>query len=170
MRFALSLLGLVFVASFSQAETHKYTVEDFLHVTFEGKEAERVYRSFELPEGQLSEGKGKNFRTTDGSVELSCFNRHYNATEPYACHFVFDFRGLSKQVTLKSDSKGMRIQLNNLMTAAELYEALLVPVASFEGKLLKILEIENGEVVIDCRLDARRSDANPECSILTTLR
>lgn len=169
MRFLLSVVTLILVTSLSQAETNKYSVEEFLHVTFEGREAINVYRVLDLSEEQLSEGKGKNFRTTDGSVDLSCFNRHYVPNDPYACHFTFDFRGLSKQVELKPDSKGMRIVLKNEQTARELYEALLVPVAVYKSKLIKTLEIENGEVVIDCRLDTLRPDSAPQCSILTAL-
>ncbi|MFM8269558.1 MAG: hypothetical protein ACKN9V_05150 [Pseudomonadota bacterium] len=169
MRFLLAVLGFTLITSLAQAGTRKDSVEEFLHVTFEGEEAVNVYRSLDLPVGQLSEGKGKNFRTRDGSVDLSCFNRHYNANEPYACHFIFDFRGLSKEVTLKSELKGMRFILNNPKTSKELYDALLVPVAVVQGKLLKILEVDSGEVVIDCRLDANRTNANPQCSVLTTL-
>ncbi|NBT59347.1 hypothetical protein EBT16_11250, partial [bacterium] len=162
MRFLSTLFGLVLVASTSQAEVKKYPVEEFLHVRFEGNEAATVYQSLDLSTQQLSEGKGKSFSTTDGSIELNCFNRHFNATAPFACHFIFDMRGLSNQVFMKPEAKGMRFVLKNTETAKELYEALRVPVAVLEGKTVKYLEIENGEVVIDCRLDARRSDASPE--------
>jgi hypothetical protein len=169
MRFLLSLACFILVSSFSQAETHKYSVEEFLHVTFEGKEAVTVYDSLDLPVGQLSEGKGKNFRTDDGSIELSCFNRHYNANEPYACHFIFDFRGLSNQIVQKSEAKGVRLVLTNPETATKLNQALLVPVAVYKSKLIKNLEIDNGEVVITCKQDQLKPNATPECSVFIKL-
>ncbi|NBX76186.1 MAG: hypothetical protein EBQ92_06495 [Proteobacteria bacterium] len=169
MRFLLSFVCFVLVASFSKAETHKYSVEEFLHVTFEGRDAVTVYDSLDLPTQQLSEGKGKNFRTNDGSIELSCFNRHYNANEPYACHFIFDFRGLSNQVVQKSEAKGVRLVLTNPETATRLNKALLVPVAVYKSKLIKTLEIDNGEVVITCKEDQLRPGQAPECSVFIKL-
>jgi len=169
MRFLLAFVCFVFVTSFSQAETHKYSVEDFLHVTFEGKEAVNVYDSLDLPEGQLSEGKGKNFRTNDGSIELSCFSRHYNANEPYACHFIFDFRGLSNQVVQKSEANGVRLVLTNPETATKLNQALLVPVAVYKSKHIKNLEIDNGEVIITCKKDQLRPGKALECSVFIKL-
>jgi hypothetical protein len=169
MRFLLSFACFVLISSLAQAETHKYSVEEFLHVTFEGREAVTVFDLLDLPQGQLSEGKGKNFRTNDGSIELSCFNRHYNANEPYACHFIFDFRGLSKEIEQKSEAKGVRLVLTNPETAKTLYNALLVPVAVDNNALIKTLEIENEEVVITCKQDQLKPNATPECSVFIKL-
>jgi hypothetical protein len=168
MRLLTFLISFVVLSSLLQAETHKYSVEEFLHVTFEGKEASETLRAFDLPMEEGSSGKGKLFKTSKNSVELYCFKRHYNV-EPYACHFTFDLRGLANDVTLKTESKGMRFVFNNQSDSDALYNALLVPDYILEGKIVKVLEIDNGEVVIDCRLDSRRENAKPSCSILANL-
>lgn len=168
MRILALLVALVLLAGVLQAETEKHQVEEFLHVRFEGREAEKVIRSLDLPYGQESEGKGKIFSTADGATQLYCFNRHYHV-EPYACHFTFDLRGLSKLVTVKPEAKGIRLVLTSEKESLALYHALLVPEGVFNQQLVKILEVENGDVIIDCRKDLRRSSAAPQCSIFTTL-
>ena len=168
MRLLALIAGLVLLSGALQAETEKHHVEEFLHVRFEGREAEKVIRSLDLPYEQESEGKGKVFSTADRAVHLYCFNRHYNV-EPYACHFTFDLRGLSKLVTVKPEAQGIRLVLTSEKESLALYNALLVPEGVFNQQITKILEIENGDVIIDCRKDARRSSAAPQCSIFTTL-
>lgn len=168
MRLLALVISFVVLCSLLQAETRSYSVEEFIHVNFEGKEAAQTLRALDLPMEEGPSGKGKLFQTAKNSVQLYCFKRHYNV-EPYACQFTFDMRGLANDIYLKSEGKGMRFVFNNQADSDRLYKALLVPDYILEGKTVKILEIDNGAVVIDCRLDSRREDAKPSCSVLTSL-
>ncbi len=139
MRRLVITLASILAINVVFAGTEKYSVEDFIHVRFEGNEAREVYSSFDLPEEQLSEGKGKSFMTSDRVVTLECFNRHYNV-EPYACHFIFDLRGLSQTTVIKSERNGLRFVLSS--KDSQTLKRILLP--------KEPLEIDGSQVVISC--------------------
>lgn len=153
MRRLVITLASILAINLVFAETKKYSVEDFIHVRFEGNEAREVYRSLDLPEEQLSEGKGKSFVTSDRVVTLDCFNRHYTV-EPYACHFIFDLRGLSKKTVIKSERQGLRFLLSP--KDSQVLERVLLS--------KEPLEIDGGQVVIDCL-----NGEDSSCSIFLAL-
>lgn len=143
MRLFSLVIGYVLFSSLLQADIYKYSVEDFYHVRFEGDEAERVYRAFNLDDTDWREGKGRVFLTSRDSIELYCFNRHYNVI-PYACHFTFDLRGLKKDVKFKAEGNYFRLILTEEKDIQSLKEALL------ENPLV----VGNEDVVVECTDEA----------------
>jgi len=146
-------LGAILALNALYAETKHYSVEEFLHIRFEGQEALAVYEALNLPEEQLSEGKGKSFVTLDKVVSMECFDRHYNV-EPFACHFTFDLRGLSPDTVVKSELKGLRFILSR-QDSQNLERALLAK---------EPLEIDGGKLTVEC---TQRSDS--KCSVFVAL-
>jgi len=153
MRRLVITLASILAINVVFAGTEKYSVEDFIHVRSEGTEAREVYSSFDLPEEQLSEGKGKSFMTSDRVVTLECFNRHYNV-EPYACHFIFDMRGLSQTTVIKSERNGLRFVLSS--KDSQILERILLP--------KEPLEIDGGQFVISCL-----ENEDSSCSVFLAL-
>lgn len=168
MRNLSLVIAFILISSALQAETHKYSVEDFLYVQVEGTEAANALRALDLPMTEGSSGKGKIFSTSKNSVTLYCYKRHYNVVEN-ACDFKFDLRGIHNDVTLKTERNGMRFIFNNPQDSEKLNKALLVPDYLAEGKLIKILEVDNGEVIVDCRTGSNQENAQPTCSVLVRL-
>ena len=168
MKFLSLIIAFVLLSSVLQADTTKHSVEDFLHVNVEGAEAANTLRALDLPMIEGRAGKGKTFSTSKDSVSLYCYKRHYNVVEN-ACDFTFDFRGIHNDVTLKAERSGMRFIFNNPKDSETLFNALLVPDYFAEGKRIRILDIDNGEVVVDCRNDSRQENSEPSCSVLVKL-
>ena len=168
MRISSLIMAYILISSALQADTVKHHVEDFLHVQVEGSEAATTLRALDLPMVEGRAGKGKTFSTSKNSVTLDCYKRHYNVIE-HACDFQFDFRGIHNDVTLKAERNGMRFIFNNPKDSQKLNQVLLVPDYIAEGKIIKILEVDNGELVFDCRVDANQENAQPTCSILVRL-
>lgn len=139
MRYLALVLSFVVLSSLLQAEVTKYPVEDFLHIRFEADEAERVYRAMNLPDVQWNEGEGRVFLTSQESVELYCFNRHYNVI-PWACHFTFDLRGLKSDVKFKAERNGIRLVLTQTEDIERLKDVLL------ENPLV----VGQNDVVVEC--------------------
>jgi len=152
MRAFTLVLGLLAysLSSSSLANTKVYPVEEFLHVHFEGGDAQTLLNSLNLPEGQTSGGPGKTFATSDNSVELSCFKRHYNVVA-HACEVVFDLRGFSKTIKTKESSKGLQIELVDEQANAELARALNVAGNLEEGDSSKVFSTQDKKFRIDCQ-------------------
>jgi hypothetical protein len=151
MRAFTLVLGLLTysLCSPSLASTKVYPVEEFLHVHFEGEDAQALLNSLNLPEGQTSGGPGKTFSTSDNSVELSCFKRHYNVVA-HACEVVFDLRGFSKTIRVKNEKAGMRIELVDSESNETLYKALNVAGSFENGDNPKSFENADDRFRIEC--------------------
>ena len=147
MRYLALVLSFIVLSSLLQAQVTKYPVEDFLHIRFEADEAERVYRTLNLPDLNWTEGEGRVFQTSQESIELYCFNRHYNVI-PWACHFTFDLRGLKSDIKFKAERNGIRLVLTQSEDIERLREDLL------ENPLV----VGQNDVVIECNSE--------NCSVL----
>ncbi|NBX91670.1 MAG: hypothetical protein EB078_06175 [Proteobacteria bacterium] len=162
VRFVSYLGFLVLSMSvIGHASTHVYSVEEFIHVKFVGTDASTLLRSLNLPLEQGSSGPGKVFQTTDRSVELYCFKRHYNV-EPYACEVQFDLRGFSNTTVIKNHRKGLEVKIVESESNNRLYQALEVEGSLENGNAPKLFQTQDQKFRLDC-------SQNKECSFLIDL-
>lgn len=116
-------------------------------VTLSALASEALYNSLDVPTRSAGLGSTKIFRTSDGKVEIYCFEK---SRVPHSCTITFDDTGNRSKNLVIEDEDRVVARVHRVSDAKALYKAFRTEVSRGQSEDRKVYSTLDGAAEIRC--------------------